>query len=329
MLARQALTDGPATLAGCAAIFSGYSMFTAYERSAFGELAGGFWIPLLLLLVFRDRNPQGSVWRRAFDGSAALLALVIAGAWLSNAPLGVMASYLLAAVALTVAVLRALVGSVLRSAIAVTLGLGLSAIYLVPAAVEQRWVQIRQATDDPGLAIENSLLFGRHADPNLELHDVELWRVSAIAVTHDRPRASVRLHRVAARTAPPAPLVDSARPHPRWPSCFCNFPSHFPLEHPAQAALSAVPLAMAGRARSADRHLLRRCHLAHTALAARRRDQLCLPRSFFPSLAVTTVRLPPGLRRAKIRSTACSPLIAAARDSRAPTSTRRPVRTTR
>ena len=182
MLARQALSDGPATLAGCAALFSGYSMFTAYERSAFGELAGGFWIPLLLLLVFRDRNPQGSVWRRALDGSAVLLALVVAGAWLSNAPLGVMASYLLAAVALTVAILQRSWAPILRSVVAVTLGLGLSAIYLVPAAVEQHWVQIRQATDDPGLAIENSFLFGHHTDPNLELHDVELWRVSAIAV---------------------------------------------------------------------------------------------------------------------------------------------------
>ncbi|MGA8088215.1 MAG: 6-pyruvoyl-tetrahydropterin synthase-related protein [Terracidiphilus sp.] len=182
MLARQALDDGAATLAGCGVLFSGYSMFTAYERSAFGELAGGFWIPLLLLLVFRDRNPQGSVWRRAFDGSATLLALVVAGAWLSNAPLGVMACYLLAAVALTVALLQRSWAPVVRSTIAVALGLGLSAIYLVPAAVEQRWVQIRQATDDPGLAIENSFLFGRHADPNLELHDVELWRVSAIGV---------------------------------------------------------------------------------------------------------------------------------------------------
>jgi hypothetical protein len=182
MLARQVMPDGPATLAGCAALFSGYSMFTAYERSAFGELAGGFWIPLLLLLVFRDRNPQGSVWRRAFDGSATLLATIVAGAWLSNAPLGVMASYLLAAVALAVALLQRSWAPVLRSVVAVTLGLGLSAIYLVPAAVEQRWVQIRQATDDPGLAIENSFLFGRHADPNLELHDIELWRVSTIAV---------------------------------------------------------------------------------------------------------------------------------------------------
>jgi hypothetical protein len=182
MLARQVLSDGAATLAGCAALFSGYSMFTAYERSAFGELAGGFWIPLLLLLVLRDRNPQGSVWRRSLDRSATLLALVLAGAWLSNAPLGVMASYLLAAVALTVALLQRSWAPILRSTIAVTLGLGLSAIYLVPAAVEQHWVQISQATDDPGVAIENSFLFGHHADPNLELHDVELWRVSAIAV---------------------------------------------------------------------------------------------------------------------------------------------------
>ena len=183
MLARQVgLPEGAATLAGCGALFSGYSMFTAYERSAFGELAGGFWIPLLLLLIFRDRNPQSGTWRRAFDGSAALLALVIAGAWLCNAPLGVMTSYLLATMALTLALLQRSWAPLLRSSVAVILGLGLSAIYLVPAALEQRWVQIRQATDDPGLAIENSFLFGRHPDRNLELHDVELWRVSAIAV---------------------------------------------------------------------------------------------------------------------------------------------------
>jgi len=183
MLARQAnLPDGAATLAGCAALFSGYSMFTAYERSALAELSGGFWIPLLLYFLFRDRNAQSHVWNRAFDGSAALLALVVAGAWLSNAPLGVMASYLLAAVALAVALLERSWAPLLRSTVAVILGLGLSAIYLVPADVQQRWIQVSQAVDDPGAAIENSFLFGRHSNPSLELHDVELWRVSFIAV---------------------------------------------------------------------------------------------------------------------------------------------------
>lgn len=182
-LARQlGLSDGPATLAGCSALFSGYSMFTAYERSAFGELAGGFWIPLLLLLILRDRRPQAKAFVRALDGSAVLLALVVAGAWLCNAPLGVMASYLLAAVALAVALLRRSWAPIIRATVAAVIGLGLSALYLVPAAVEQRWVQIRQAVDDPGLAIENSFLFAHHADPNLELHDLELLRVSIVAV---------------------------------------------------------------------------------------------------------------------------------------------------
>jgi hypothetical protein len=182
-LARQALTEGPATLAGCAALFSGYALFTAYERSDFGELAGGFWIPLLLMLILRDRDPDAPGWRRALDGSTAPLALVIAGAWLSNAPLGVMACYLLAAVALVVAILRRSGASLLRASIAVTLGLGLASLYIVPAAVEQRWVDIRQAIDDPGYQVEDSWLFARHTNPALELHDLELLKVSGIAAT--------------------------------------------------------------------------------------------------------------------------------------------------
>jgi len=55
-LAREVLEDGPATLAGCAAIFSGYPLLTFYVRADFAELAGGFWIPLMLLFLLRDRN---------------------------------------------------------------------------------------------------------------------------------------------------------------------------------------------------------------------------------------------------------------------------------
>jgi len=180
-LARQRLADAPATLAGCAAIFAPYALFTAYERSAFGEMAG-FWIPLLLLFILRERNTDGGVGRRAFDGSTLLLALAVAGAWLSNAPLGVMASYLLAAVALGLAVLRRSWAPVLRAVVAAGLGIALTGFYLVPAAWEQRWVDIHQATDDPGLRIENSFFFGHSADPAMELHDLELRRVSWIAV---------------------------------------------------------------------------------------------------------------------------------------------------
>ena len=183
-LARQVLREGPATLAGCFSIFAGYTLFTAYERSAFAEFSGGFWLPLLILLVLREgkqaTQTRPSLLRRAFDGSAFLLALVVAGAWLSNAPLGVMASYLLAALAVAVAALSRSWAPVLRSVFALALGLGLSAFYLVPAAVEQKWVDIRQATEDPGELIQNSFLFGHHADPQLELHDLELMKVSFI-----------------------------------------------------------------------------------------------------------------------------------------------------
>jgi hypothetical protein len=181
-LARQALSGAAATLAGCAAIFSGYALFTAYERSAFGELAGGFWIPLLLLLILRDRDPAALAIRRALDGSTAPLALVVAGAWLSNAPLGVMASYLLAAIALAAALLSKSWAPAVRAFIAAALGMGVASVFLLPAAWEQPWADLKQAASDPGEMIENSWLFGRHADPALDFHDFVLHQVSMIAV---------------------------------------------------------------------------------------------------------------------------------------------------
>jgi hypothetical protein len=180
-LARQALPDGAATLAGCIAIFSGYSLYTVYERSAFAELAGGIWIPLLLLLVLREEDARSGP-ARILDGSVLWLALVIAGAWLSNAPLGVIACYLLAGIAGSAAAVRRSWMPLLRACVGAALGMGLAAFYLVPAAVEQKWVEISQATDDPGEQIQNSFLFGHHGDPQLALHDAELHRVSWIAV---------------------------------------------------------------------------------------------------------------------------------------------------
>jgi hypothetical protein len=181
-LARQALSNGAATLAGCTAIFSGYALFCAYERSAFGELTGGFWVPLALLFILRDRNPGSALWKRALDGSSAPLALVVAGAWLSNAPLGVMVSYLLVAVALAAAVLLKSWAPIVRASIATALGLGLASLFLFPAAWEQPWADLKQAASDPGERIENSWLFARHADPLLDFHDTVLHQASMIAV---------------------------------------------------------------------------------------------------------------------------------------------------
>jgi len=185
-LARHALPDTPATLAGCAVLFSGYTLFTAYHRTAFAELAGGFWIPLLLLFALRDRNASAPAWRRALDGSTLPLALALAGCWLSDAPVGVMASYLLAAVALAAALLARSWFPVVRASIAFALGVALPAFYLIPAAWEQRWVNILQATGvngDPGLMIENNWLFPSHSNPALSRRDQELHFISLVAVS--------------------------------------------------------------------------------------------------------------------------------------------------
>ncbi len=202
-LALEALDDLPATLAGCASLFSLFTLFTAYERSAFPEFAGGFWLPLIVLFVVRDDSrvphvprtwgrgsdpelttaPSRSLFRRAFNGSTALLTLALAGAWLSNLPLGVMAGYLMAGVALLWALVLKSWAPLLRAAFAGVLGLGLAATYWLPAALERYWVDIKQATEDPGYNFENNWLFAHSANPLLAMHDVILRQVSWIAIS--------------------------------------------------------------------------------------------------------------------------------------------------
>jgi hypothetical protein len=182
-LALESCTDAVSTLAGCASLFSGFTLFTAYERAAFPEFMGGVCLPLLLLYALRDRNPSASLLRRACDGSTVPLALALACAWLSNAPLGVIASYLLAAVAVLWSLLRKSWAPLLRAALATMLGLGITAFYWIPSALERKWVDIRQAYDDPGYNFENNWAFAHHANPLLALHDVVLHTVSVIAVS--------------------------------------------------------------------------------------------------------------------------------------------------
>jgi uncharacterized membrane protein len=159
-LARQFMLAPAATLAGALAAATPYALFTAYERTAFSELAAAAWIPLMLLFAWKPTRipaphvmPLASeVGKRkaksvfpipcslfpAFNGSAAPLALILAAVWLTNAPAGVMASYLLAFAAVVVAILRRQWWPILRAAVAAPIALGLAAFYLVPAALEQR-----------------------------------------------------------------------------------------------------------------------------------------------------------------------------------------------
>jgi hypothetical protein len=149
---------------------------------------------------------------------------------------------------------------IVRASIAVVEGIGLAAVYLIPAAWEQRWADISQATDDPGEMIENSWLFARHADPLMELHDLELRRVSIIAVAMIAVALAGLL---VSRLRNTLPAIR------RWWFPLALIPQfvlffHLPagMESAAQAPFFAVSLAMAGGAGGADGYLLRRRCLA-------------------------------------------------------------------
>ena len=179
-LARKLLPEEQSTLAGCIAILSGYALYTAYARAAFAELAGGFWIPLLLLFALSDRRPQAPGWQRALDGSSVPLALAIAGAWLSNIPVGIMASYLLAAIAILIALQTRSWFALVRAGIATVVGLGLTGIYLAPATLEQHSINAAEITDLPIFRMESHFLFPWHADPVLSVHGIGLSFVALL-----------------------------------------------------------------------------------------------------------------------------------------------------
>jgi hypothetical protein len=151
LLAREWAPPGAATFAACLYVVNPYAMFVTYERSALGELLAGAWLPLMVLFALRTRS------------SVAPLGLSVAALWLTNSPAAVMGSYLLAILALGMWIAERRPWPALRAAGGMVLGLSLAAFYIVPAAYEQRWVQIGRAIN-PGMRVEDSFLFGHTAN---------------------------------------------------------------------------------------------------------------------------------------------------------------------
>jgi hypothetical protein len=166
LLAREWAPPISATFAACLYIANPYAMFVVYERSALGELLAGAWFPLMVLFALRTRS------------SVAPLGLSVAGLWLTNSPAAVMGSYLLAVLASSMWIVEGRPWPALRALGGVALGLGLAAFYIVPAAFEQRWVQIERAII-PGMRVEDSFLF---AHTRNDFHDQVLWTASWIFV---------------------------------------------------------------------------------------------------------------------------------------------------
>jgi hypothetical protein len=171
--ARMWLAPGAATAAACLYIANPYTLFVAYERTAYGELMAAALMPLLLSFAVRPVPP------------IAWLSLTIAGIWLVNAPSGVIACYTL----LWIALLRLLAAPELRPngerraraslhiGIATAIGVALAGFYIAPAAYQQRWVEVVRAIG-PNMRYQDSYLFHHTGEPQ---HDAVLHAASVIA----------------------------------------------------------------------------------------------------------------------------------------------------
>jgi len=150
LLARRYLLRNDAIFAAALYAANPYYIVVVYWRSALAELLAGCLLPLLLLVILRDRG----------DGRRLVLplSLVVAAAWLTNAPSAVMVNYSLALLIVVVAIAFRQPGLVLYGAVAVALGAALAGFYLIPAAYEEKWVNIAQVLA-PGLRPQDNFFF--------------------------------------------------------------------------------------------------------------------------------------------------------------------------
>jgi hypothetical protein len=89
--------------------------------------------------------------------------LLAAAAWLTNIPAAVMLNYSLVLLVVILAFLKRSPRVLLRGALAVLFGAALAAFFLIPAAYEQRWVNIAEVLS-PGVRPQDNFLFVKLAD---------------------------------------------------------------------------------------------------------------------------------------------------------------------
>ena len=191
MLSRRWLNRRDAIFAAVLYTANPYHLVIVYWRSAFAELLASCLVPLLLLLVLRAADEGRRV--------IVPLALVLAAAWLTNAPAAVMIHYSLALLIVFLAWQRRSPQLLHVGAAAVALGLCLSAFYLLPAVYEQRWVNIAEAVSAGSRPTDN-FLFTRTTDADHDAFNriiswvaiLEMLVIFAVALSAKQWRAAKR-----------------------------------------------------------------------------------------------------------------------------------------
>jgi hypothetical protein len=150
LLARRWLDGRDAIFAAALYAANPYYIVIVYWRSAFAELLAGALLPLLLLYALRADE----------DGQEAVipLAVIVAAAWLTNIPAAVMLNYSLTLLIVILAILKRSPRALRWGVLAVLFGAALAAFFLVPAAYEQKWVNIAEVLS-PGVRPQDNFLF--------------------------------------------------------------------------------------------------------------------------------------------------------------------------
>ena len=177
-LAREWLPASDALFAAAFYAANPYHLLLVYWRSAFAELLAAALLPLLLLAILRLRDPG--------PRPVLALSLVLAAAWLTNAPAALMIHYSAAGLGMLLAIHERSWRLLLRLAFAVALGFGLASFYMLPAIYEERWINLGEVLS-PGVRPRDNFLFTLASDPdhnhfNLLISTVALAEMALLVI---------------------------------------------------------------------------------------------------------------------------------------------------